>query len=211
MRNFMSYLVALTLTVFLGYSAEANLKNKSNGEWVTISGKITNVERDSFKLKSKNKTTLVEMDDYDWDADGYKLVVGDNVVVTGRVDKDFLEKKKVEASSVYVKGINTYFYANSADEEDISYATPVYTTVTELPESTIADLKGVVTKVDGREFTLNTGLRIIKVDTDELYYNPMDNKGVTQIDVGDNVRVSGLVEDDFLEGKEIEASFVSEI
>lgn len=35
------------------------------------------------------KKIFVEMDDFDWSADGYKLRNGDQVVVASEVDKDF--------------------------------------------------------------------------------------------------------------------------
>ncbi len=207
--------ISILLTTFIlalaGFTSKAAFSDKSDGEFVTLTGKVTKVGPDAFNLKVNGKTILVEMDDYDWDADGYKLVVGDNVVVTGRVDQDFLEKKKVEAGSVYVKGLNTYFYASSADEEGAPYLTTAYSYLKTLPENALVDIQGKVTDVSGREFTIDTGFRKIKVDTKNLLYNPLDNRGYTQIDKGDRVRVSGRVEDSFFEGKEIKADFVSEI
>jgi len=86
----------MVLTAFLLFSASAGFtkfSKKVNGEYITISGKVSDVKADSFKLKANGRTIHVEMDDYDWDADGYKLVNGDQVVVNGRIDQDFLERK----------------------------------------------------------------------------------------------------------------------
>ncbi|MDZ7782331.1 MAG: hypothetical protein U5K56_05075 [Halioglobus sp.] len=60
----------------------------------------------------------VEMDDSDRDADGYKLIEGDRITVSGVVDDDFYESTKIEAASVYVEELGTHFYASSIDEED---------------------------------------------------------------------------------------------
>lgn len=202
--------------IFLGFFNQSVLgadimERKTDGEFVTISGKVTTVAPDFFKVKMRDETILVEMDDYDWDADGYKLALGDRVVVTGVVDHDFLEKKKIEAGSVYVKNINSYFYANSDDEEDYPYVSTTYFMMSELPDNASVDLKGRVVEVDGREFVLDTGFRKVTIDTSDLIYNPMDDKGYTQVDLGDRLRVTGLVDDQFFDGKEIMANFISEV
>lgn len=206
----MRFFISL-LCFALSFSVNAALGNKVDGEVVNLSGKVTSVSPDSFQLKVKDDKVLVEMDDFDTDADGYKLVVGDKVVVTGLVDKNFLEKKKIEASSVYVKGLNTYFYASPVDEEGGSVIVTTYLTVPDLPDNASVDLQGKVVKVNGDEFTVDTGIRKIKVDTDNLIYNPLDEEGVTKINVGDRVRVSGIVDEDFFEKDEVQANFVREL
>lgn len=196
-------------------SAYSGVSDKVDGEFVTLSGEVIAVSPNSFQLDVGENIILVEMDDYDWDSDGYKLVKEDKVVVTGRVDHDFLQRQKVEAGSVYVKGLDTFFYANSTDEEGDFHFYPnvptVYVDVPDIPEGANVEMQGVVTKVDGREFTLNTGLRKVVVDTDDLIYNPMDNAGYTQIDKYDRVRVSGSMEETFFDDKELSAKSISEL
>lgn len=202
----------LLSSVLISGSAVANFASKTDGEAITISGKVSNVKAHSFTLKTGDRDILVEMDDHsNWIADGFKLVNGDEVVVTGRVDQDFLEKKKIEAGSVYVKNINTYFYASSADEEDYSYIPMTYGYFKTLPEGAQVDIQGKVTKVDGRELTVDTGLRKITVDTKSMMFNPLDKTGFTKIDVGDRVRVSGEVQDEFFDSKEVSANSIIEL
>ncbi len=191
--------------------ANAGFSTASDGEFATISGKVTKVGPDAFYLMSKGKRMLVEMDDYDWDADGYKLKVGDSVVVNGKVDKDFMEKRKLEAGSVYVKNINAYFYANSDDEEGAPFLNASYYTMDTIPENTSLDIQGRVVAISGRELVVDTGLKKIKVDTGNLIYNPLDDKGFTQIDLNDRVRISGIVDDSFFSGKSLSANFVAEL
>jgi hypothetical protein len=57
------------------------------------------------------------MDDWDWYAEGKNLIDGDKVTVYGRIDDDFFETTSIEASSVYVESLGSYFYASAADEE----------------------------------------------------------------------------------------------
>lgn len=209
MKTLFQVLAVFTVTMPLAF---ADFANKTNGEFVTLSGKVTNVKANSFTLNSEGKEIPVEMDDYNaWVADGFKLINGDRVVVTGKVDKDFLEKKKVEAGSVYVKNIDTFFFASSDDEEDMSYVPSTYRYVSSLPEGALVDMQGTITAVSGREFTIDTGVRKVKVDTEKLGYNPMDKTGFTKLNVGDRVRVSGKVDDNLFEPKEVAASYVTEL
>ncbi|MCH2535631.1 MAG: hypothetical protein MK008_14405 [Bdellovibrionales bacterium] len=205
------YFITFFVSMLFAFNAHSALESKLNGEFVRISGKVTKVSPNTFILKSNSDKVIVEMDDYDWDADGYKLVTGDSVVVTGMVDNDFLENKKIEAGSVYVKNIDSYFFANNADEETTPYISIDYSVIPELPENSVAELQGVVTNIQDSEFTLNTGLRTIKVDTEGLIFNPLDNVGYTQVDINDRVRVSGVIDSGYFDTKELEASYINEL
>jgi uncharacterized protein YdeI (BOF family) len=188
-----------------------NFEKKRNGEFITMSGVVRNVTADSFNLRTFDKNILVEMDDYDWDADGYKLVNGDNVVVTGRIDHDFFERKKIEASSVYVKGIDSYFFASSDDEEGPNHYYTSYSGVKHLPETATATISGIVVAKVGRDIKVDTGVRKVTVDTSDMTYNPLDDEGITRVGIGDFVRVSGQVDETFLGKKELEADYIIEI
>lgn len=207
----MKFLLMILLTALCA-TAEAKFEDKINGEAITISGKVTNVKANTFNLKTADRNILVEMDDYSsWVADGFKLRDGDDVVVYGRVDKDLFEKKKIEAGTVYVKNINTTFYANSADEEDRAYSPTNPNYFSTMKEGAFVDLKGRITQVSGREFILDTGLRKITVDTQDLLYNPLDKKGYTRLEPGDLVRVTGSVENEYFDTKEVSAATVIEL
>jgi len=101
-------------------------------------------------------TVLVQMDDWDWYGDARGILDGDKVTVYGEIDDDFYETASIEASSVYVESLGTYFYASSDDEESyegehnywVSYAPVVVGQTT---------VRGAVTSVMGREFTVDTG------------------------------------------------------
>ncbi|MDX1680078.1 MAG: hypothetical protein R3242_05030, partial [Akkermansiaceae bacterium] len=110
---------AATIGLMPFVQAEVDPYDKPDRSWLSISGEVTSVTPDTFLLDYGDGAITVEMDDFDNDADAYKLVVGDEVTVYGRVDDDLFETTSIEASSVWVSGINTYFYANSADEEDL--------------------------------------------------------------------------------------------
>ena len=98
--------------------AQINPKQAPNNSWISISGKIKFVSRDSFILDYGKGLITVEMDDADQDSEAYNLETGDQVVVKGKIDADYNEGTSIEASSVYVKNLGAYFYADSADEEE---------------------------------------------------------------------------------------------
>jgi len=143
------------------------------------------------------------MDDWDWYSKQYSYLPGDEVVVYGYVDDDLYEMTSIEASSVYVKDLNTYFYANPTDEEGMAESYVSFGLI-----DSDVQITGVVTSTKDREFTIDTGNRRITVETLNMPYNPLDNKGFQKIEKGDYVQVSGNMDYDFYETKEIMAESI---
>jgi len=170
--------------------------------WLSLDGEVRSVTSDAFVLDYGEDTITVEMDDGDRDADGYKLVAGDRVTVTGAIDDDVFESRTIEAASVHVEKLGTTFYASAADEEDHVFPTyaPVHVGRTVL--------QGTVTEVEDEEFLLATGGRELRIEVEEMNYDPLDDEGYQKIEVGDEVSVAGQMDYDFLEGREFVASSV---
>lgn len=179
---------------------------KPDDSWISISGTVQDVGADIFVLDYGDGLITVEMDDGDRDADGYKLVEGDKVTVNGIVDDDLYETATIEASSVYVESIGTYFFASPLDEEDVTLDT--FVTITAPIETSSTVVQGTVTRVDDDEFTLDAGPRELRVEVDDMPYNPLDDKGYQKIEKGDRVSVYGRMDDDLFEGRELEADSV---
>lgn len=183
------------------YAEDKNPYTRANNTWISIDGTVESVTADTFLLDYGNGTVIVEMDDGDRDADAYKLLPDDKVRVSGMIDDDFLETTKIEASSVYVENIGTYFYASAIDDEDayydtyITYTTPVVVSATHL--------QGTVTEVypDKDEFMLDTGLTKIRVETEEMAYDPLDKVGYQKIEKGDRLSIYGDIDVDFFEAQ----------
>jgi uncharacterized protein YdeI (BOF family) len=204
MRAFRSIAIALALGTAAGLPAAAQEANwKRDGNWITLEGLVTVANANSFQLDYGDGRITVEMDDWDRWSEGLGLKAGDIVTVTGRVDRDLFETASIEAEAVFVKGLNTYFYANPADEEDTSirgaFGTPRYN------EST---LRGEIVSKDAAadSFLLDTGLTTLTVDTSGLGYNPLDNLGSPQLEVGDDVYVIGSFDDGFFTRRALIAS-----
>jgi uncharacterized protein YdeI (BOF family) len=196
---------AATSLLSTAYLFAADPYAKPDDSWISLSGTVGEVFPDAFMLNYGSGQITVEMDDWDMDADGYKLIEGDNVAVYGYVDDGLYETRTIEAGSVYVAGLNTYFYASSADEESSIYTT--FNVV--LPLATAAyQVTGTVTEVNGREFTIDSGTAATKVDTSGMAYDPTDEEGFQKIEKGDRLRISGAYDVNLFEKNEVEATTI---
>lgn len=207
LTNWLGSLGLATALVLCG-ATTAGAEEKSpyrqpNGTWISISGTVKGVTPNTFTLDYGKGVVTVEMDDGDRDADAYKLLEGDKVTVNGRIDDDLFETTTIEASSVYVEKLGTYFYASPVDEEDMFFYT--VTTPVVVAETIV---RGTVTEVNAQEFVIDTGLRKLRVEVENMPYNPLDDEGYQKIRVGDYVKVTGKMDHDFFEGRELVADTV---
>lgn len=200
--------LATLLAGLLAAPAWADTPNpytQANNTWITIDGTVDSVQPNVFTLDYGDGMVLVEMDDGDRDADAYKLLKGDKVTVSGRIDDDFFESTTIEAGSVYVENLGTTFFSSAIDEEtraaiDTSLIPPVQVSRTVV--------RGTVTGIDGRTFVLDSGRRMLRVDTDTMPYDPLDQEGYQKIEVGDRVKVIGEIDVNLFEGRELEADSI---
>lgn len=202
--NRMTYCIAMALLCGLAANTQAQQPYAApDDSWISISGTVQDPSAGSFTLDYGDGTITVEMDDWDWYAEGYQVLEGDGVTVYGRVDDDLFELATIEANSVYVEDLNSFFYASALDEED-----PPAVMVAHIVEPAGLVLQGEVEDVNGREFTVRTGSSIVTVDTSTMPYDPTDDDGYQQIEAGDVVRVLGHIDVDLFEEREIIADVV---
>lgn len=187
------------------FAAGQNPYTKADGSWISLSGKVTETSPDTFTLDYGSGTVEVEMDDWDWFDESKNILKGDKVNVYGRVDDDFYETAKIEADSVFVEGLGTYFFADAADEESMTYHTLVPNPIVYVGDVV---LTGTVEKVEGRKFTVDTGNRQMQIDTSTMKYNPVDDVGFQKIKKGDLVSVAGDLKVDTFNKREILAESV---
>ena len=206
MKKLITTFGALVLMAFLAVPLSAQDPYETPDDaWISLTGTVQGVSQDRFVLKFDDEGVnliTVEMDDGDRDADAYKLLPGDTVTVYGVVDNDLFENRTIEASSVYVANLGTYFYASPRDEEDDPFV------ILSPPIVSGTVVQGTVTEVNDEEFKLNTGLREITVEVEEMAYNPLDDTGYQKVRVGDRVSVTGRFDMDFLEGRELVAETI---
>lgn len=184
---------------------EPNPRMLPDDTWISLSGTVTSTTDSAFMLDYGDGMITVEMDDWDTVGDAFPLVEGDEVTVFGDVDENLFVQDTIEAGSVYVEGLNSFFYANSADEEE--YAAWTVDTVV-----TVGDVKyiGTVRTVnpDADEFTIDTGAQELTVDVEGLLYDPLDDEGFQKIEVGDVVSVEGMLDEDFFTNNDLVADTI---
>jgi uncharacterized protein YdeI (BOF family) len=189
-----------------GGEDEAMVETARDDTWVSVSGRVVTTTPESFKLDYGDGKITVEMDDFDFYGEANSLMSQDKVVVRGVVDDDMFERRTIEASSVYVEGLQTYFYANPADEEDFA----AWSVVTPVEVGDI-EFTGTVTSVTGREFTVDSGTSEVQVDTVALGYDPLDDDGYLQIETGDRVKVGGEFDAAVFDETELSADWIIEL
>jgi uncharacterized protein YdeI (BOF family) len=172
--------------------------------WITLTGTVTSAGDEELHLDFGSGVITVEMDDWYWEELEPEQLEGDVVRVSGRIDDDLFEGREIQADSIYVDAMKTYFYPDI----DFTHRGPLYTALSDGSQMTVT---GVVQDIDDEEFVVAVGTKTVRVNTDELGYNPLDDEGIQQIDEGDVVAVSGEVDVDFFENAELSARAIATI
>ncbi len=181
---------------------------KADGAWVAISGTVEKPTEGAFQLNYGTGTIIVEMDTWEGWTETMGLKEGDEVLVTGEIDKDIFETASIEAGAVYDQTKDTHYFASKDDEEDlVAWAngpamTPGMTTI-----------RGAITQVNAGqgEFILNNGIVEMQVDIGKLENNPLDAEGDLVLALGDIVMVSGVIEKNLFEDREIQATTLTRV
>ncbi|MGW8195797.1 MAG: DUF5666 domain-containing protein [Desulforhopalus sp.] len=197
----------IILILFLMASAPAMAKDPyeaPNNSWISLSGTVVTAGKASFELDYGQGIVTIEMDDWDWYRENYLFLPGDMVTVYGYVDDDLFENTSIEASSVYVSNLNTFYYADDDDEEDMLTTTAYRNSL-----DNALQLRGTITGIDGRRFTIDIGQRKMKVNTIAMFYNPLDDKGYQKLKVGDYVQVTGKINSNVFKKAELVADSVT--
>ncbi len=203
-RNMGAILMCLVIVACV--TAARDPHEQPNDNWISLTGTVVSVAPDSFELDYGDGRITVKMDDWDWYREGRDLLENERVTVNGRVDESLLKGDSIKADSVFVGGMNTYFYACSTDEEAVRSRLPAV--ITGPPEACWLNYSGKVTAINGREFTLDAGKRMIRVDTGEMDYNPLDDKGYQKIKNGDWVKVYGQLNRGVFKNRKIMAEII---
>jgi len=210
MRPIERLLLACVAALGLAFAAPTahaqDVEEADNGTWISLSGTVTSAGADTFRLDHGSGVITVEMDDFDFYPDARPLLENDQVIVRGRIDDDTLERRTIEASSVYVENLGTHFYANPADEEDNVTWTLYGPIVVGRMQVT-----GTVTAIDGNDIIVDNGVRQVRVDTAALPINVLDDQGFLQIDIGDRMSATGRLDEGFFDQRELVADTVVEV
>lgn len=173
--------------------------------WAGLTGRVTSVAEQRFKIDYGDGTLTVLVDGWATYNKLFELSKGDKVTVYGRVDKNLYEATSMDAASIFVEDLNSYFYASPTDEAEFGG----WAIRTDYEPGAMVYIGNVesVNRVQGH-FTIDTGEMELTVDTTNMLYNPLDEEGFQQIQAGDRVSVEGTIDDDFFQGSEMTADSV---
>lgn len=182
----------------------------NDGSNIAMTGQVGEIRNDEFDLHygyddNTNRMITVELDKFGWTGNETRyLSAGENVTVYGFIDDDLFEGREVEAYQIL---LNDSFVTYSYDTSDLSLPRSSYSS----PEDgSYVTASGIVTDVDGEEFTVSDGTNTIRVEANDLGYDPFDNDGFQKIENGDRVYVYGELDKDFFESNEIDAERIIE-
>lgn len=182
-----------------GVLAADGLAGHPDESWITLSGKVQSVQDGSFTLDYGTGMVTVEVTDWGRFGDLRDRLSGKQVSVQGEVDDDLFGATRLEASSIYVKDLHTYFFTRAREEDAVFWFD-----LTRPGEDPDATLRGTVTSAGNGAFTVDTGQQQIRVDTTAL----RDAERRKPLQEGLLVRVTGDLASDFLTSREMTATSV---
>lgn len=192
----------LPLTAF-GEKPGDNLANTPAGDWVMLTGDITEVRATQFHLDYERGSLIVELDDYSADVEYAGFKVGQPVMVYGRLDRTDEGVKLIEALQVYTLDTHKILSANPDDEEGAIADWRA--------EKHNATMKAKVTSIAENEMKVDTGLQTFTVNAAALPEPAFDDKGQIRIEVGDRVKVHGTFSDGFDKTSTLKAITIEEL
>jgi hypothetical protein len=169
---------------------------------ISLSGKVSAIEPDSFTLDYGAGRVRVDLEDgLDWFPTGTPgLTIGEPVTVNGIIDDDMFDSREIEAKSIYRQSMQTYLYSDASNARFF----PIPETKPD--DMSWVNLSGTVKGITGREFVLDTGVREFHVTTAGVTQNPA---ALARLRPGARVSVSGVVNgDDIFDRQEIDATAV---
>lgn len=201
---------SLAMLLAISSGSAANVENYGEQlieSQVSLKGTVIAQNQEAILLDYGQGTITVELDDWDDLEEGELAMPGDQVTVYGTIDDSFYSEKSIEAQSIYVEDINAVLTGPSPYDEEGQLLSRRSTDFMG-PSRYDIEIAGMVTSVDGRTFTIDSGNRQIKVDTSMMDYNPLDERGFQNVKKGDWVRASGDLAMNTLEDRELVAESV---
>jgi hypothetical protein len=173
-------------------------------EYLSVRGAVVSTQPESFRLDYGKGIIVVMVPDWSWLRGGRKLIDDHRVTVYGRVEESGKGERRIMATGVYDEDLGTYYDVVAQDAAD----RPGLQTMTQPLAAGQIEVAGRVASVAGRELVLRSGTRI---DTRNLHYDPLDDKGYPQIGPGDMIKASGYLAKDILQGTEVVAAWIIEL
>lgn len=172
---------------------------------LTLSGTVGQVNDDEFTLRTRNGSIAVESDEVFDDENIYRLEPGDRIIVTGNVDDDFFESRKLEANAIHVDKVDVTFTTRDGTVDSFTSSS------SNGADDGVTELNGRIVAIEDNEFAISSGTGQTTVNIGNLDDNPLDDQGYLKLDIGDRVQVKGEMTDDWFDERKFEATSLNAI
>lgn len=179
--------------------------------WIRITGRAVETGAETFMLDYQDGKAFVEVDSEGPSFANTEILDGDWVTVYGKVDKGTFETTTIEAERIYAQRLEKWVYASAEDEEKRDLELGVRTYEPTSPALSAVSITGTVREVEEEQFTLSTGGGELTVDTSELNYDALDDRGVQQLEPGKLVTVTGIPANRTLKSRHLNARYIIEM
>lgn len=195
----------LTGTTYSTMAQENALSTFEDGSNITFQGKVSDLSDDEFKLQFRDQSVNVDFAEWDWTNDinlKNHLVNGQDVYVSGTVDKNWFSDNEIEANNIYFQDNMSYYYVY--DTSPAYYVS--FDNSPTMRDGSYVSMRGTVQSIDGQEFTLSSQGDELDVNMSGLSYKPKGD--VLNLEKGDRVFVFGEIDTEFFNAKELLADAV---
>lgn len=109
-------LTALLTVGLIAAVSAADPQQQKDGDRISLDGTVQSTTTDAFVLSFDGGEITVDMDRWQWFADGKALKAGDEVTVTGTIADHADGPNTIDANSLYLKASDSLVYADDAEE-----------------------------------------------------------------------------------------------
>ena len=181
------------------------LESMAEDTSITLSGTVVEARDDEFDLRVGEQVVTVDIEDDIRDGGAYTLMQGDKVTVSGQIEDHFFQDKELEANALHVAKLNTTFIVDEDYADD-------YGMVSGKSMDDSIEVTGTVISVspDDEQFRIRAEkMGEYTVEVDELDDDPFDDDGYMKIQQGSRVQITGEIDSDWMEGRELEANSIN--
>jgi len=125
--------------------------------------------------------------------------------VTGNVDDDFFESRKLEANAIHVDKVDVTFTTRDGTVDSFTSSS------SNGADDGVTELNGRIVAIEDNEFAISSGTGQTTVNIGNLDDNPLDDQGYLKLDIGDRVQVKGEMTDDWFDERKFEATSLNAI
>jgi hypothetical protein len=195
-------ILALAMAFACCAAARADTADETGRSWMSVEGTLIDGSPSGFRVRYDGGVITVQMTGWDW-YETYAPLDGSEVIVFGPVDERLFETGALEATSVYVDDLGTYFQR----EEGKGIADIASYVFYSDPIGNHVNLYGTVSGLkDGDiELELGGGAADVSVGTGPAGDNRLRETVLPKLEPGDRISVSGHLDPDFWQQRKLRA------